>query len=134
MTQTRMMTVGAVVVGVHLVLAGIIYAQYRNEKSTAPERGTPELVIDDPGRQGGESPANKVEYSVSPIRPAPAGGALPAAPQGGETTYVVRQGDTYWDIAKANGLSVNELMAYNGHGKGYVLKVKDKIRIPAAKR
>jgi LysM repeat protein len=129
-----MMTIGAAVLGVHLVLAGFLYAQYRMGLTSAPEPGTPELVIDDPARQGGGTPAGEVEYRVAPVRPAPGAPPPATAGQPGETVYVVQKGDTYWDIAKAHGLSVNELMAYNGHGKNYVLKVNDKVRIPPAKR
>lgn len=46
------------------------------------------------------------------------------------STYVVKRGDTMYDIAKANNLSVGELAERNGVSKDHQVKVGERLKIP----
>lgn len=48
---------------------------------------------------------------------------------GGSNYHVVQQGDTLWDIAKRNGLSVQELKELNGLGSHNELKIGQKLKV-----
>lgn len=48
---------------------------------------------------------------------------------GGTNYHVVQQGDTLWDIAKRNGLSVQELKELNGLGNQNQLKIGQKLKV-----
>ncbi len=48
---------------------------------------------------------------------------------GGTNYHVVQKGDTLWDIAKRNGLSVQELKELNGLGNQSELKIGQKLKI-----
>jgi LysM repeat protein len=54
-----------------------------------------------------------------------------AAQPSGDTTYVVKRGDTLFDLAKANGLSVDELARRNGLDQDYELKTGEHLTLPA---
>jgi len=47
----------------------------------------------------------------------------------GPSYHVVQQGDTLWDIAKRNGLSVQELKELNGLGNQNQLKIGQKLKV-----
>ncbi|MCB1253349.1 MAG: LysM peptidoglycan-binding domain-containing protein [Austwickia sp.] len=50
----------------------------------------------------------------------------------GWTTYVVRSGDTLWDIAGRTGTTVGELVARNGlSSAGVVLRAGDRLSVPS---
>jgi membrane-bound lytic murein transglycosylase D len=51
--------------------------------------------------------------------------ATPRAPK----VHVVQRGDTLWDIAKRNGLTVQELKELNSMGNKHSLKIGEKIKI-----
>ncbi|KAJ3532019.1 hypothetical protein NM208_g8625 [Fusarium decemcellulare] len=55
---------------------------------------------------------------------------IPDCPEG-TTAYAVHQGDTCWDIAKKNGLSVDDLVKQNAGLDCDALKVNDRICLPA---
>ncbi|KAF4472793.1 peptidoglycan-binding [Fusarium albosuccineum] len=55
---------------------------------------------------------------------------IPDCPEG-TTAYAVHQGDTCWDIAKKNGLSVDDLVKQNDGLDCDALKVNDRICLPA---
>jgi LysM repeat protein len=44
-------------------------------------------------------------------------------------TYVVKRGDTLWDIAKAFGVLLEKLMLWNDMGSRSSLQVGDRIKI-----
>lgn len=44
--------------------------------------------------------------------------------------YVVKRGDSFWKIAKAHGVTMQNLAAYNDMALNKVLKVGDKLKIP----
>jgi membrane-bound lytic murein transglycosylase D len=48
---------------------------------------------------------------------------------GGTNYHVVQKGDTLWDIAKRNGLSVQELKELNGLGNQSELKIGQKLKV-----
>ena len=48
-----------------------------------------------------------------------------------DITYVVKRGDTLYDLAAANHLSVDELARRNGLEKDYQLKIGDRLTLPA---
>lgn len=48
-----------------------------------------------------------------------------------DTIYVVKRGDTLFDLAKANNLAVAELASRNGLDKNYELKIGERLIIPA---
>jgi len=48
---------------------------------------------------------------------------------GGTSYHVVQQGDTLWDIAKRNGLTVQELKELNGLGNQNELKIGQKLKV-----
>jgi membrane-bound lytic murein transglycosylase D len=50
-------------------------------------------------------------------------------PKGEARYYVVQQGDTLWDIAKKNGMSVDQLKELNNITGTYQLKIGDKLKI-----
>jgi LysM repeat protein len=47
-----------------------------------------------------------------------------------ETTYVVKRGDTLYDIAKANNLTVSELARYNEVSEQHLVIIGERLRIP----
>lgn len=59
---------------------------------------------------------------------APAKAKVAAKPRA--STYIVRSGDTLWDIARKHGLSVGELQRANHLGKRSRIKPKMKLTIP----
>lgn len=63
-----------------------------------------------------------------------AGGAGRAASAGGgpAQTYVISRGDTLSGIAKRHNVSVNELLALNNLASSNVIKVGQKIKVPAS--
>ncbi|MCF8463688.1 MAG: LysM peptidoglycan-binding domain-containing protein [Flavobacteriales bacterium] len=50
-------------------------------------------------------------------------------PKGEAVYYVVKAGDTLWDIAKKNGMSVDQLKELNNITGSYQLKIGDKLKI-----
>ena len=59
--------------------------------------------------------------------------AAPAAPRDSEQkrrTYVVRQGDTLWDVAQKTGVSVKALAAANNRRANSVLRPGTTLRLP----
>jgi beta-lactamase class A len=60
-----------------------------------------------------------------------AGASATAATAGGSGTYTVKAGDTLWDIARANGASVDDLTQLNGLANADQLSVGQTLRLPA---
>ncbi|HET9886114.1 MAG TPA: LysM domain-containing protein, partial [bacterium] len=50
---------------------------------------------------------------------------------GGSTVVRVRRGDTLWDIARSNGVSLSELLIANNMKTSARIKPGDRIRIPS---
>jgi LysM repeat protein len=55
-----------------------------------------------------------------------------ASPARTETTYVVKRGDTLYDLAKANDISLDELAGRNGLDKDHELVIGERLTIPVA--
>ncbi len=49
--------------------------------------------------------------------------------EGRELVYIVREGDTLWDIAKRYGVTVEEIKAWNQLGKGDRIYPSDRLRL-----
>lgn len=55
-----------------------------------------------------------------------------ASPDRNDIRYVVKRGDTLFDLAKANDISMDELARHNDFGKDHELKIGEQLMIPAA--
>lgn len=70
-----------------------------------------------------------------PVKPAPAAEKKPAAKvevnAQGEKVYVVKQGDSFWTIAKNNGTTISAICERNGVDRNTVLRAGKKLVIPA---
>jgi len=60
----------------------------------------------------------------------PTAGSSDSSSPGSHTTYVVKRGDTLYDIAKANNISVSVLASLNDVNKEYQVKAGEKLKIP----
>lgn len=56
---------------------------------------------------------------------------VPSTSTAKTTVYQVQKGDTFYSIARKNGISVAELMALNSMGEGTLLKAGQKLKVPA---
>jgi LysM repeat protein len=59
--------------------------------------------------------------------------STPSAPEGAlpqQHLHQVVSGDSYWSIAHKYGVSVNALLAYNGHERDRVLQINEILKIP----
>jgi len=65
--------------------------------------------------------------------PAPVAVAQPAPVSATAQVYVVKKGDSLWKIAKAENVTVGELSRANNMSKTSVLKVGQKLTVPAPK-
>lgn len=79
------------------------------------------------GDLGPRPPAPAIRVSNPPARRAPDAGGKPL----GVVTYRVREGDTLWDVARRNGVSVSALARANRRSARGVLKVGTVLRVPA---
>jgi nucleoid-associated protein YgaU len=77
------------------------------------------------GDLGVRSPAPAIRVSNPPARRADGGGKSLSA-----GTYRVREGDTLWDVARRNGISVAALAKANRRSTRAVLKVGTLLRVP----
>jgi LysM repeat protein len=59
------------------------------------------------------APAVTAAAATTPATPAPAAAATAPAAPAAPTSYTVRSGDSLYDIARGNGLTVDELIAWN---------------------
>lgn len=75
-------------------------------------------------------PEVKEEPEQAPAETQPAQPAAPATPEKKETTYTVKEGDTMSSIANANGLTSQELAAYNGITDVNSLHIGQVLKIP----
>ncbi len=118
MVNSRLMVAFAIVVVAHIVVGVAVYRSYR---SSSPG-DLPPVVEDNPGKVLGTETARTAPETASERPKEP--------PAREEIVYVVRPGDTYWEIARRYGVSVKALQTHNGHDARHVLKVNDRLRIP----
>jgi membrane-bound lytic murein transglycosylase D len=71
---------------------------------------------------------------VAAAAPAPRQAATASAPTAASTTYVVRSGDNPYDIAKAHGVSVKELLSWNGLRPGSIIRPGDRLVIRSGRQ
>ena len=73
---------------------------------------------------------NLVVYSRTAAQPTPSSSNSSTASASGSSKYhTIQKGDTLWDIAKKNGISVNKLMELNNINNHYRLKIGSKLKI-----
>lgn len=125
-----------VVVALHvLVIGGIfIFEGCSRAKAPAPEIAGNESL---PGSTNLASalpspmPVGN-EGSLTAAAPAPVTPVAPVAPVAPAKTYAVKKGDSLWKIAKAEKVTVDDLAKANNLSKNSVLKLNQKLTIPAA--
>ncbi len=87
-----------------------------------------------PGAANSVAPATSMAGNEAPApAPAPVAVAQPAPVSATAQVYVVKKGDSLWKIAKAENVTVGELSRANNMSKTSVLKVGQKLTVPAAK-
>jgi LysM repeat protein len=97
-----------------------------NETAPADAANQPALPAD-PTAQPTLLPAQPVVATPTPLTP-----VTPVAPAPVTTkTYAVKSGDSLWKISKAEGVSVGDLAKANNLTKTSVLKIGQKLTIPA---
>src|ERR1039457_4717640 len=139
-----------IVVALHVLVIGgiVVFEGCSRVKSSTPELAANEnlpgqqpdsnLVSSVPSPQGpgGNSlvPATSLagNEATAPA-PAPVAAAQPAPVSTAGQVYVVKKGDSLWKIAKAESVTVGELSRANNMTKTSVLKVGQKLTVPAAK-
>jgi len=70
-----------------------------------------------------------VVYSQVASKPSTSSQTTVAASDGKGRYHTVQAGDTLWDIAKKNGLSVGKLKELNNISNDYRLKIGSKLKI-----
>lgn len=70
-----------------------------------------------------------IVYSQVASKPADSGKTTVAATDGKGRYHTVQQGDTLWDIARKNGISVHKLKELNNISNHYRLKIGSKLKI-----
>ena len=66
---------------------------------------------------------------AAPATPAAGMGPAGAAPAGGESTYTIVQGDTLGAIARRTGVSVQQLIEWNGIDDPRRLRIGQQVRL-----
>ena len=134
-----------IVVALHvLVIGGIfVFEGCSRSKVQSPQLADNESL---PGQTSSETATSAAPMDVTSATPAltpiaPTTGAItptmppavpaPAATEPQATTYAVKKGDSLWKIAKTGNVTVAELMKANNLTKTSVLKVGQKLSIPA---
>ncbi|MFT4980207.1 MAG: membrane-bound lytic murein transglycosylase D, partial [Bacteroidia bacterium] len=72
---------------------------------------------------------NLVVYSRSAAKPKPSTSTATASTNGKGVYHTIQSGDTLWDIAKKNGISVDKLRSLNNINNHYRLKIGSKLKI-----
>jgi membrane-bound lytic murein transglycosylase D len=72
---------------------------------------------------------NLVVYSRSAAKPKPSTSTANASTNGKGVYHTIQSGDTLWDIAKKNGISVDKLRSLNNINNHYRLKIGSKLKI-----
>ncbi|MBK1835299.1 LysM peptidoglycan-binding domain-containing protein [Roseibacillus ishigakijimensis] len=86
----------------------------------------PAATVEAPGVQEALVAPQPAPQVVEATPPAPQ-----PAPQPATKSYTVRKGDTLWAIANRNGISVQQLVAANGHVDPKRMKIGTTLTIPA---
>lgn len=118
MPDKRVIASFLIVLTIHLLIGGVLYASYRAANQPAMPSTASSEATDEAEAAPRQPPAETPPRQTTTAPPT-------------DLQYTVERGDTYWEIARQHRISVRELMQYNGHGEDYVLKVGDRLRIPA---
>lgn len=87
-----------------------------------------------PGAANSMVPPTSMAGNEAPApAPAPVAATAPASVSASASVYIVKKGDSLWKIAKAENVTVGELSRANNMSKASVLKVGQKLTVPAAK-
>jgi len=140
-----------IVVALHVLVIGgiVVFEGCSRVKSSTPDMAANEslpgqqpdsnLVSSVPSPQGPGAanslvPPTSMAGNEAPApAPAPVAVAQPAPVSATAQVYVVKKGDSLWKIAKAESVTVGELSRANNMSKTSVLKVGQKLTVPAAK-
>jgi LysM repeat protein len=101
--QTRLTSAFVVVLILHVIAVGGIYAFNQIKASRRPSETAPAATAKPVEKAPAAAPAPKLEEEPVPV----------PAPVTRPRSYVVKQGDTLGGIAKSYGLSIAELKAWN---------------------
>ncbi len=93
-----------VVALLHVLAAALVFGAYHFTKAGNQ-------------RPKANSPSARFEYRIM-------------APANSSRTHVVRRGESHWSIARKYKVSLERLMAVNGHKRGRVLMSGDVLSIP----
>ena len=140
-----------IVVALHVLVIGgiVVFEGCSRVKSSTPDMAANEslpgqqpdsnVVTSIPNPQGpgavnSLAPATSMAGNEAPApAPTPVAVAQPAPVSATAQVYVVKKGDSLWKIAKAENVTVGELSRANNMSKTSVLKVGQKLTVPAAK-
>lgn len=102
-----------VVTAIHLAVGLALFAWHRLARPAPADETGYEVV--GPGDSADNSPT------------APANNPSPAAAK----THVVASGESYWQIARKYGVSLDDLLAANNHSSDRILRAGEKLLLPA---
>jgi LysM repeat protein len=140
-----------IVVALHVLVIGgiVVFEGCSRVKSSTPDMAANETLPGQqpdsnqvtsipnpqgPGAVNSVAPATSMAGNEAPApAPAPVAVAQPAPVSMTAQVYVVKKGDSLWKIAKAESVTVGELSRANNMSKTSVLKVGQKLTVPAAK-
>jgi LysM repeat protein len=133
---TRFSTALVVVLFLHVVFAGGIYAFSRVKASRLPEdapaASTAKVSSQKPALTEGAPAQQPLQAAVPP--PAIAAQTTTSiAPISGNRIYHVKSGDSFSKIANANGVTASELAEFNGLKDTAPLRVGQILNIPQSK-
>lgn len=124
--QWKSRAVMGAVAGLHIMAAGALVFLYGCSTTKPPKAEAPAAPVMPPTKE----PSPVVESTAIPPPP-PAELAPPAKETTTSKTYIVRPGDSLSKIAHRAGVSQRELMELNGIKNANLLRIGQKITLPA---
>jgi len=130
---TRFSTALVVVLILHVVAAGGIYAFSRIKATHLPEEPLSTVI------KTSTQKSASVEGDLVPPPPVPVSPSTPVTPAtsvtpiSGNRVYHVKSGDTFIKIANAYGVMANDLAEFNGLKESSMLRIGQTLNIPQSK-